>query len=74
MIQRSDRAVYVENFIAFDLDRLFRSERRTNADVDYPRAEAARILPTTSSHRGMQPEDRAYLVRHVIADRSGAAR
>ena len=51
-----------ENVIAFDLDRLFRSERR-NTDLDYPRAEAARILLTTSSHRGMQPEDRAYLVR-----------
>jgi hypothetical protein len=25
MIRRSDRAVYVENFIAFDLDRLFRT-------------------------------------------------
>jgi hypothetical protein len=36
-------------FIAFDLDRLFRSERRSNADVDYPRAGAARILPTTSA-------------------------
>jgi hypothetical protein len=32
-----------------------------------PRAEAARILLTTSSHRGMQPEDRAYLVRLVVA-------
>jgi hypothetical protein len=50
MIRRSDRAVYVENFIAFDLDRLFRSERRTNADVDYPRAEAARILLQSSRH------------------------
>ena len=56
-----------ENLIAFDLDRLFRSERRTNADLDYPRAEAARILLTTSSHRGMQPDDRAYLVRLVAA-------
>src|SRR5262245_28967021 len=56
-----------ENLIAFDLDRLFRSERRTNADLDYPRAEAARILLTTSSHRGMQPDDRAYVVRLVAA-------
>ena len=52
-----------ENLIAYDLDRLFRAERRANTDLDYPRAEAARILLTTSSHRGMQPEDRAYLVR-----------
>jgi len=56
-----------ENLIAYDLDRLFRAERRPNADLDYPRAEAARILLTTSSHRGMQPEDRAYLVRLTTA-------
>jgi hypothetical protein len=56
-----------ENLIAFDLDRLFRAERRPNTDLDYPRAEAARILLTTSSHRGMQPEDRAYLVRLTAA-------
>jgi hypothetical protein len=56
-----------ENLIAFDLDRLFRAERRPNTDLDYPRAEAARILLTTSSHPGMQPEDRAYLVRLTSA-------
>jgi hypothetical protein len=56
-----------ENLIAFDLDRLFRAERRPNADLDYPRAEAARILLTTSSHSGMLPDDRAYLVRLVVA-------
>jgi hypothetical protein len=54
-----------ENIIAFDLDRLFRAERRTAADLEYPRAEAARVLLTTSGHRGMQPNDRAYLVRLV---------
>lgn len=57
-----------ENLIAFDLDRLFRAERRPNADLDYPRAEAARILLTTASHRGMQPDDRAYLVRLAVAN------
>jgi hypothetical protein len=57
-----------ENVIAFDLDRLFRAEQRPNPDLDYPRAEAARILLTTSSHRGMQPEDRAYLVRLTVAN------
>jgi hypothetical protein len=60
-----------ENLIAYDLDRLFRAERRPNAALDYPRAEAARILLTTSSHRGMQPDDRAYLVRLVEAHRPG---
>jgi predicted transcriptional regulator len=57
-----------ENLIAYDLDRLFRAERRANADLDYPRAQAARILLTTASHRGMQPEDRAYLVRLTAAN------
>jgi hypothetical protein len=61
-----------ENIIAYDLDRLFRSERRNTADLEYPRAEAARILLTTSSHRGMQPEDRAYLV-HLTAANTGLA-
>lgn len=56
-----------ENLIAYDLDRLFRAEHRPSTDLDYPRAEAARILLTTSSHRGMEPEDRAYLVRLTAA-------
>jgi hypothetical protein len=59
-----------ENLIAYDLDRLFRAERRSNADLDYPRAEAARILLTTASHRGMLPEDRTYLVR-LVATQTG---
>jgi hypothetical protein len=56
-----------ENLIAFDLDRLFRAERRTNANLDYPRAEAARILLTTAGHGGLQPEDRVYLIRLTAA-------
>ena len=36
------------------------------------RAEAGRILLTTSSHRGMSTEDRAYLVR-LVAARTGLA-
>jgi hypothetical protein len=32
-----------ENLIAYDLDRLFRAEQRPNANLDYPRAKAARI-------------------------------
>jgi hypothetical protein len=57
-----------ENLIAYDLDRLFRADQRPNANLDYPRAEAARILLTTSSHRGMQPADGAYLVRLTMAN------
>jgi hypothetical protein len=56
-----------ENIIAMDLDRLFRDQRPTRAPADMydVRGEAARILLTTSSHRGMLPEDRTYLVRLV---------
>ena len=56
-----------ENLISFDLDRLFRGEQRPSGDLAYARAEAARILLTTSSHSGMQVDDRAYLVRLVAA-------
>jgi hypothetical protein len=56
-----------ENLIAFDLDRLFRGDRRPAGDIAYARAEAARILLTTASHSGMQGDDRAYLVRLVAA-------
>ena len=52
-----------ENIIAFDLDKLFRSSGRSNATPSpYVRSEAARILLTTSSHRGLLPDDRNYLV------------
>jgi predicted transcriptional regulator len=58
-----------ESLIAFELDRLFRgSERRTGGDLSYDRAEAARILLTTSSHSGMDPTDRTYLARLVATD------
>jgi hypothetical protein len=56
-----------ETIIAYDLDRLFRGERRPAGDMTYVRSEAARILLTTSSHTGMQADDRAYLVRLVAA-------
>jgi hypothetical protein len=61
-----------ENIIAFDLDRLFRSERPVEGNINYDRAQAARILLTTSSHRGMLPEDRTFLVG-LVAARTGLA-
>jgi hypothetical protein len=55
-----------ENLIAFDLDRLFRGARSTaGADMEYPRAEASRILLTSTGHEGVSTEDRTYLVRRV---------
>ena len=55
-----------ENIIALDLDRLFRTTGRSAAPpTSYVRSEAARILLTTSSHRGLLADDRAYLVTLV---------
>jgi len=57
-----------ENIIAYDLDRLFRGERRVTGEAATSvRSEAARILLTTSSHTGMTADDRAYLVRLTAA-------
>jgi hypothetical protein len=67
---RPSTSVAGENLVAYDLDRLFRSDRRPQGlegNMDYTRAEAARILLTGSSHRGMQADDRAYLARLVTA-------
>jgi hypothetical protein len=66
-------SVGAENIIAFDLDRLFRAERRpADSDMTYSRAEAARILLTTAGRRGMSAEDRGYLAR-LVAARTGLA-
>ncbi len=55
-----------ENTIAYELDQLFRSERPLPTDYSDPaRAEAARILLTSSSHSGVSQEDRDYLVTLV---------
>ena len=62
-----------ESIIAFDLDRLFRGDRRPpEGDLAYHRAEAARILLTSSGHSGVAAEDRTYLAR-LIAARTGLA-
>jgi hypothetical protein len=59
-------SVGAENIVAYDLDRLFRSDRRpAGIDMTYSRAEAGRILLTASGHSGVVPEDRTYLVRLV---------
>jgi hypothetical protein len=63
------QSVAGENIIAFDLDRLFRAEKRSqNVDPTYARSEAARILLTTAGHRGIASDDRAYLVRLTAAN------
>lgn len=55
-----------ENLVAFDLDRLFRGARLQAAtQIEYPRAEAARILLTSTGNTGVTNDDRTYLVRRV---------
>jgi hypothetical protein len=60
-----------ENIVAYELDRLFRADRRpADVDMTYSRAEAGRILLQSSSHSGIPGEDRAYLIR-LVASRAG---
>jgi hypothetical protein len=69
----SPSATTGEPLIAYELDRLFRADRHPpQADLNYSRAEAGRILLAASGRQGITPEDRAYLVRIVAAD-TGAA-
>jgi len=65
-------SVGAENIIAYDIDRLFRSERPPQGDLSQARAEAGRILLTAAGHSGVSAEDRTYLIRMVSA-RTGTA-
>jgi hypothetical protein len=60
------------SFLAFELDRLFRSERSTEAPESALRAEAGRIIMTGLGRRPIAPDDRTYLVR-VVSARAGLA-
>lgn len=54
--------------LSYEIDHLFRSARRPpNLDLAPLRAEAGRVLMTSSSHTGVLPDDRAYLVQLVSA-------
>jgi hypothetical protein len=66
----SSRTSAAEPVLSYELDRLFRPARRAAANVDLSqeRAEAGRILLTSSSHSGMSSEDRAYLAQLVAAN------
>ena len=62
------RTSAAEPLLSYELDRLFRPSRRAaNVDLASERAEAGRILLTTSSHTGIAAEDRGYLVQMVAA-------
>lgn len=57
-----------EPLLSYELDKLFRAPRRPpNTDLREARAEAGRILMTSSSHRGVTADDRAYLIQQVAA-------
>jgi hypothetical protein len=57
-----------ENVVAYDVDRLFRSDGRyPQTDYSRARSEAGRILLTASGHSGVTSDDRSYLVRLVAA-------
>jgi hypothetical protein len=62
------RTSAAEPLLSYELDRLFRPARRAaNIDLAPERAEAGRILLTSSSHSGMANDDRAYLAQMVAA-------
>jgi hypothetical protein len=57
-----------EPILSYELDRLFRAARRpSNVDLRPERAEAGRILLTSSGHDGVIGDDRAYLIQLVGA-------
>jgi hypothetical protein len=53
--------------LSYEIDQLFRAGRNrpANFDLTPARAEAGRILLTSSSHSGVTAEDRGYLVQMV---------
>jgi hypothetical protein len=62
-----------ETILASELDELFRSYRfAPGANIDYQRAEAARILLKTESRAGVSADDRTYL-SDVVAAHAGVS-
>jgi hypothetical protein len=69
----SARTSAAEPLLSYEIDRLFRPLRRAaNVDLLQERAEAGRILLTSSSHSGMSSEDRSYLAQ-LVASNTGLA-
>jgi hypothetical protein len=62
-----------ESLLAFELDRLLRPDQAPGeANINELRAQAARIIASGVGRSGIMPDDRAYLVRAVMA-RAGIA-
>lgn len=55
------------SLLSYEIDQLFRTGRNRppNADLTPSRAEAGRILLTSSGHNGVTSEDRSYLIQMV---------
>lgn len=54
--------------LSYEIDHLLRAPKRLpSAEIAPIRAEAARILLTSSSHRGVTADDRGYLIQMVSA-------
>jgi hypothetical protein len=69
----SPAATAGEPLIAYELDRLFRGDRRPiEGEITYSRAEAGRILLAATGRQGITADDRGYLVR-LVAARTGIA-
>jgi hypothetical protein len=67
----SATSVTGESILASELDELFRSSRYAPPpNVEYMRAEAARILLKTASRAGVSLDDKAYLA-NIVAMRAG---
>ena len=65
---RPANAGAAEPLLSYELDRLYRSPHRApNVDLSSERAEAGRILLTSSGHSGLSSDDRAYLVQQVAS-------
>src|SRR4051794_5946540 len=68
MRSSAGNATSAEPLLSYELDKLFRAPRRPpGADMREARAEAGRILMTSSSHSGVTTDDRTYLVQQVAA-------
>jgi hypothetical protein len=68
-VSSAARASAAEPLLSYEIDRLFRPlHRAANVDLSQERAEAGRILLTSSSHSGMSSEDRTYLAQLVAAN------
>ncbi|MGY8663775.1 hypothetical protein Q3C01_15580 [Bradyrhizobium sp. UFLA05-109] len=68
MRSSASNATAAEPLLSYELDKLFRAPRRPpNTDIREDRAEAGRILMTSSSHSGISSDDRTYLVQQTGA-------